>query len=87
MARPSLRAEIDGVGESAGQALYDVRLEGADACLAGVTAALVPDGRSAPPSGAGFVRADLAGKRAEGGERGLPPAAMRRMACALTARR
>ena len=87
VARPSLRARIDGVDEIAAEALYDVRLEGADACTAGVTAALVPDGRSAPPSGAGFVRADLVGKRAEGGERGLPPASMRRMACVLAARR
>ncbi len=91
LARPALRAEIDGAVETASQALYEVRIEGADACIAGVTAALVPDGRSPPPASgpraASFVRADLVGKHAEGGERGLPPAKMTRMACALVARR
>ena len=38
-------------------------------------------GPPAPSHGAAFVRVDLAGKRAEGGDRGLPPAAMRRMTC------
>jgi hypothetical protein len=91
----SLHAEIDGVAESAGQAIYDVRVDGTTACVAGVTAALSPDARAAKaqapaargpkPAGepAGFVRVDLAGKRAEGGERGLPPAAIKRMRCGL----
>jgi len=94
LARASLHAEIDGTAETATHALYDVRLDGSDACIAGVTAVLSPDRRSAPPAGgtapqraAEFVRADLAGKRAEGGERGVPPAGMKRMACALSARR
>ncbi len=104
LARPSLRAEIDGAGETAGQALYDVRLDPAEACLAGVTAILMPDhqsaqaavpaptgkgkppSRPAPASPAGFVRADLVAKRAEGGERGLPPAPMTRMTCVLAAK-
>ena len=33
-----------------------------------------------------FLRADLAGKRAEGGDRGVPPAAIRKLGCALVAK-
>ncbi len=92
----SLRAEVDGVGEAARDALYEVRL-GGDACLVGVAATLTPErqaprppvttgarrkpGPPAASQGAAFLRADLAGKRAEGGERGLSPAAVRRMTC------
>jgi hypothetical protein len=87
-------AEIDGDSESAGQTVYEVRVQGGEACLAGVTAMLAPKrgGRSAapPPKGkapsaspAAFVRVDLVGKRAEGGDRGPPPAAVRRMTCTL----
>jgi hypothetical protein len=91
----SLHAEIDGVPESAGQAVYDVRVDGTTACVAGVTAALSLDTRAAktapsaakppkpPGDPAAFVRVDLVGKRAEGGERGLPPAAIERMRCRL----
>jgi hypothetical protein len=90
-----LDAEIDGDGESAGQTVYDVRVQGgSEACLAGVTAILSPKRRGATPSApakakapsaspASFVRADLVGKRAEGGDRGPPPAAVRRMSCTL----
>jgi hypothetical protein len=91
LVRSSLHAEVDGASEIAGQALYDVRLSGSDACIAGVTATLAPDNRPRPsapppsaPTPAAFVRADFTSKRAEGGERGLPPAAMRRMTCSLS---
>jgi hypothetical protein len=96
LSRLQLRAEVDGVGEGGSQAIYDVRIDGGDACVAGVTATLSPDRSSAkpaappagktPPAAAGpaaFVRVDLAGKRAEGGARGLP-AAVRRLSCALS---
>jgi hypothetical protein len=91
-----LDAEVDGDGESAGQTVYDVRVQGSEACLAGVTAMLSPKrgSRGATPSAPAkgkapstsppaFVRADLVGKRAEGGDRGAPPAAVRRMSCTL----
>jgi hypothetical protein len=74
LTKGSLRAEVDGAPERAAQAIYDVRLDGSSACLAGVTATLSPDRHSAEPP---------APPRAEGGERGLPLAAVRRMSCAL----
>jgi hypothetical protein len=41
----------------------------------------------APTGGAvAFVRADLAARRAEGGERGLPPAPVRKLGCSLVAK-
>jgi hypothetical protein len=91
LAKPGLRAEIDGAAESASQAIYEVRVDGGSACVASVTAALAPERSkgAAPKAGgtpAAFVRVDLAGRRAEGGERGLPPAAIKRMICALAAR-
>ncbi|MFO0762780.1 MAG: hypothetical protein U0359_40460 [Byssovorax sp.] len=47
-----------------------------------------PKGGKKPPAHAGgpvaFVRADLAGKKAEGGDRGVPPAAVRRLSCSLS---
>jgi hypothetical protein len=94
VARPSLRAEVDEVPESGALAIYEVRLAGGEACIAGVTATLAPDRSGAKPPPAGkapkgpagavaFVRVDLAGKHAEGGDRGVPPAAMRRLTCQL----
>jgi hypothetical protein len=86
LARPLLRAEIDGVSEVGSQALYELRALGGEACVTRIAATLAPERRSASPAGgsAAFVRVDLADKRAEGGERGLPPAAVRRLSCALT---
>ena len=87
LSRLALRAEIDGVSESGAQAMFEVRVHGSEICLAGVTATISPDQRSTPPAGAAFVRVDLAGKRAEGGDRGLAPAAaVRRMTCSLVAK-
>ncbi|MEO7332195.1 MAG: hypothetical protein ABI193_26705, partial [Minicystis sp.] len=50
-----------------------------------------PKGKKPTPPSAGagpvaFLRVDLTGKRAEGGDRGLPPAVVRKLACALVAR-
>jgi hypothetical protein len=95
MAAPSLLTEVDGAkSASAGTVLYTARVAGSEVCLASVTAAIGPERPGAkPPAPASaaaplppttFVRADLASKRAEGGERGLPPAATRRMTCSLS---
>jgi hypothetical protein len=94
MTRVALGAQVDGVSEAAGQAVYDVRIQASEVCLAGVTATLTPDRRSAaalaasskgkaPPPPPAFVRVDFMAKRAEGGDRGPPPAAMRHMSCSL----
>ncbi len=93
----SLHADADGASFTARSAVYDVRLGseaclvGVAAVLAPAGAAKPPapppprPGNSrkppAPSRDAAFLRVDLAGKRAEGGDRGLPPAAMRRMIC------
>ena len=99
-----LPARIDGVVESGAHAIYALRVAGAEACVAGITATLTP-GRKEGPQGpaatatpgkpiaqapattgraAGFVRVDLEGQRAEGGDRGLAPeAGTRRMSCTL----
>lgn len=97
--RSAISAQIDGAGEAGTVAVYEVRVAGAEACIAAVSGFLTPDRRApareaAPPkkkgpadaSGpVGFLRADLRGKRAEGGDRGLsPPAAQRRLGCALS---
>jgi hypothetical protein len=95
MAAPSLSTEIDGVkSASAGAVLYQAQVDGGAVCLSSVTAAIGPErtggkppapaSSAAPLTPATFVRADLAGKRAEGGERGLPPSTTRRMTCALS---
>lgn len=96
LARSSMHATIDGIAESGYPSIYEVRVSGAEACVASITATLTPErrGASAPPAGnkpkgpapagpAAFVRADVASKRAEGGDRGVPPAAVRRMSCSL----
>ena len=81
LGRPSLRAEIDGVPEGAATAIYTVRIAGTEACVESIAAALTPKRQG---GGAAFVRVDLVGKRAEGGDRGLAPeAAVRQMRCAL----
>ena len=85
--RAALRAEIDGVGETASTALYDVRVTGEEACVEGISAMLVRDRRASTKgaASASFVRADLVGKKAEGGDRGLAPdARVRRLKCALS---
>jgi hypothetical protein len=103
--RGTMAAQVDGVDESGTLALYDLRISGNDACVAGLSAFLSPDrrartpapsaakpaakGATTPPRGAGpvaFVRADFAGKRAEGGDRGVAPSSVRRLSCALLAK-
>ncbi|MDC3962224.1 hypothetical protein [Polyangium jinanense] len=81
------RALVDGANGSLASALYDVRLAGNDACIAQVSTLYAPDrasvrpppppttGKGAVPAKKGpitFVRADFLGKKAEGGDRGLP---------------
>ena len=93
------RATMDNATGSLASALYDVRLSGMDACVAQVSTLFTADrsGSKAPPpppaKGAkpatpkgpiAFVRADFLGKRAEGGERGMPGKDMvRKMVCGL----
>jgi hypothetical protein len=106
LGRAAMPAEIDGVEETAGAAIYALRLTGTEACVAGLTATLAPARKSGKPAAAavkpgkagvkaatagapaGFVRVDLEGKRAEGGDRGLAPeAGVRRMSCGLEEKR
>jgi hypothetical protein len=94
--RLSGSASVDGYREHIQSAVYDVRVTGADACVASV-AALLSAERGAGPAQAGkgapaggpvtFARADFLAKRAEGGERGLDPqASVRRLGCSLERR-
>lgn len=104
VARPGLRAEVDGVSESASAAIYDLRVAGNEVCVEGIAAMLTAGRKTIAPNpslrpvprpstakapsaggqGAAFVRADLVGKKAEGGDRGLvPDAQVRQMKCAL----
>nr|AYM52563.1 hypothetical protein [Aetherobacter rufus] len=90
---------IDGEEHGGVTSLYDVRVAGDVACLTGMSALVTPTRRTAAapaatgskpasPGAAGpvaFVRVDLAGKRAEGGDRGPAPAKVRRLTCALDA--
>ncbi|WP_437596731.1 hypothetical protein WMF28_29635 [Sorangium sp. So ce590] len=76
--RASASVSIDGHGATASTAVYDVRVSGPDACVAKVAALIDLDRRTGgePSAGPGageiaFVRADLAARRAEGGERGI----------------
>jgi len=93
----ALEAQVDGIEEAASIALYDVRVRGEDACVAGVSALVTPKRHAAPRGGeahepakgdkvkapVGFLRADLVGQRAEGGDRGVLPASVSRMKCSL----
>lgn len=91
--RSLVAVRVDGVDHRSSTSLYDVRVAGPSACVAGLSALLTPTRgatatRAAKPAAKGegpvaFVRVDLAGKRAEGGDRGAPPTKIRRLACAL----
>jgi hypothetical protein len=95
--RSFVAVRVDGVEHRSSTALYDVRVDLVGkrpaACVAGLSALVTPTrsataAKSAKPAAKGegavaFVRVDLAGKRAEGGDRGAPPAKVRRLACAL----
>ncbi|MDI1446758.1 hypothetical protein [Polyangium sp. 6x1] len=97
------RAAMDGANGSLASALYDVRLSGNDACVAQVSTLYAPDrasarptppatpGKGAPPAKKGpitFVRADFLGKKAEGGDRGLPAKdQVFKLSCALEERK
>ncbi|MRG97945.1 hypothetical protein [Polyangium spumosum] len=86
--RSYARGVMDGTSGSLSASIYDVRVTGSEACTAGVSTLYAPDrssrppppppvvaGKPAPPKKKGpitFVRADFLGKKAEGGERGLP---------------
>lgn len=95
VARSFTSVRVDGIDHSGAISLYDVRVAGENACVAGMSALVAPTHRSAPAKGAkpspskagdagpvAFVRVDLAGQRAEGGERGPAPAKSRRLTCA-----
>ncbi|WP_437955451.1 hypothetical protein WME76_28570 [Sorangium sp. So ce119] len=72
--RASAFATVDGHGAPASAAVYDVRVSGGHACVAKIAALIDPDRRGEARPGAGppaFVRADLAARRAEGGELGI----------------
>jgi hypothetical protein len=101
LARGYARAAMDGAAGGMSGALYDVRVSSGNACVVAISTLFTPDRTAAPtpptpgakpaPAKKGpvaFVRADLAGKRAEGGGRGLPgKEAVRRMACTLEERK
>jgi hypothetical protein len=97
--RSPLRTEVDGQNERGTIAVFDVRGAGQDACVAQMTALLTPDRRTDPPhegekpkgkkkkktdGPVAFVRVDLIGKRAEGGDRGVgPDVSVRKLACTI----
>jgi hypothetical protein len=97
--RSSVAAEVDGTSEVGSLSLYGVRVAGEKACIVAVSSFLTPDrrafpsppapkekGRAAPAETRGplaFLRADLLGKRAEGGDRGVLPVSLRRLGCTL----
>jgi hypothetical protein len=98
--RSFINVRIDGVDHGGVTSLYDVRVAGEGACIAAMSALVSPSraassakGAAPPKKGAkpaaggpvAFVRVDLAGKRAEGGERGTAPAKVHRLTCALDA--
>ena len=101
--RSYARGVMDGAGGSLSSSVYDVRVTGNDACTAGVSTLYAPDRASArptpPPPAAGkpappkkgpiaFVRADFLGKKAEGGDRGLPAKdQVFKLSCALDERK
>ena len=101
--RSALRAEIDSVGGTGATTRYAIRVTGNDVCVHGLSATLTVSKRGAPPppavplkggkpppsfGNALFVRADLTGKKAEGGQRGLlPDAEVHRMKCTLEPKR
>ncbi|WP_437500902.1 hypothetical protein [Sorangium sp. So ce1099] len=103
LGRASAFATVDGRDAPASAAVYDVRVSGRDGCVAKIAALLDRDRRGEARPGAAsiaFVRADLAARRAEGGERGIGEAAgspggttrepvrpaARRLACSLPVR-
>lgn len=81
-------ANVDGAEESTQMATYDLRVNGNDVCLASMIEFLSPlgyrpppppkDPKAAPkpgvvtPGPVAFLRYDLVGGKAEGGERGMP---------------
>ncbi|MBK8258670.1 MAG: hypothetical protein IPK82_39175 [Polyangiaceae bacterium] len=82
--RYSGSANVDGAEESMQMAAYDLRVNGNEVCTANIIEFLSPLGRSTPKPGAtppkpgapvpgpvAFLRYDLVGGKAEGGERGL----------------
>ncbi|WP_437303690.1 hypothetical protein [Sorangium sp. So ce388] len=80
LGRASAFATVDGRGAPASAAVYDVRVSGRDGCVAKIAALLDRDRRGEAQPGSApiaFVRADLAARRAEGGERGIGEAAGR----------
>lgn len=104
--RYSGAANVDGTEESTQMAAYDLRVNGNDVCVAGLISFLSPIGRytappkdpkaPAKPGGAvpgpvSFLRYDIVGSKAEGGDRGLPreppkgapklPPAVRKLTC------
>ena len=100
--RSFIAVRIDGVDHGGVTSLYDVRVAGESACIAGMSALVSPSrgastakgaapaitNKGAKPAAAGavaFVRVDLAGKRAEGGDRGTTAPKIRKLGCALDA--
>ena len=92
-ARPRGSVEMDRVKQIASATVLELRVSGADACVASVASLLVPGGsHPAPgepatdPAGfASFVRADLGAGVGEGGDRGRPASAkIRRLRCKLS---
>ncbi|WP_437903346.1 hypothetical protein WME95_33045 [Sorangium sp. So ce327] len=72
--RSSAFATIDGRRAPASTAVYDVRVSGRDVCVAKIAALMDLERRTDGQPSAGplaFVRADLAARRAEGGDRGI----------------
>ncbi len=75
--KPPVRVLLDGNELAATSAMFDVRVNEQSACIARASLALEAKGGSTPI----FVRADVAGHRAEGGALDGPTGAVRKLAC------
>ena len=75
----ALRGVLDGSPRASYGALFDVRIDGTAACVAGIRATFAGSHRGDAPD---FVRADFTRNLAEGGARG-PGASVAQLACTL----
>jgi hypothetical protein len=91
MSTAKLAASIDTLDEEARAAAYTLRISGGDACVDAMAVAF-PEAKPRAPvhsskksikGPVGFVRADLLGKKADGGDRSPPPADLRKLTCTL----
>ena len=86
-----LATSVDTLDEEARAASYTLRIAGGDACVDAMAVAFpeakprapVRSGKKSIKGPVGFLRADLLGKKADGGDRSPPPADLRKLTCTL----